>query len=159
MIVGWYGRPMLARARMLNQLCVANNKSLLQAVRVEDQAWIGPLVRSDANGCWECAWRRLQANLRTMQGHNGCNLQRGHGELLPLPMAINRTRAQLTPEELHSFYAFQDQTTAPISRFVALPTATLVANQLAFEILKFVTEAGPLETAESLIEVDLETWC
>ncbi len=150
-------RPMLARARMLNQLCVTHNKNLLQALLVEDQTWIGPLVRSDANGCWECAWRRLQANLSTMQGHNGRNSQREHGELLPLPMAINRTRAQLV-EELHSSYAFQDQTTAPISRFVALPTATLVANQLAFEILKFVTEAGPLETAESLIEVDLETW-
>src|SRR5258708_18041667 len=154
MIVHVSDRPMLARARMLNQLCVTHNKNLLQALLVEDQAWIGPLVRSDANGCWECAWRRLQANLSTMQGHNGLNSQRGHSELPPLSMVIKSTRAQLV-EELHSSYAFQDQTTAPISRFVALPTATLVANQLAFEILKYVAEAGPLEMAESRIEADL----
>jgi len=157
MIVHVSDRPMLARARMLNQLCVTHNKNLLQALLVEDQAWIGPLVRSDANGCWECAWRRLQANLSTMQGHNGLNPQRGHS-VPPLSMVIKSTRAQLV-EELHSSYAFQDQTTAPISRFIALPTAALVANQLAFEILKYVAEAGPLETAESLIEADLETGC
>src|SRR5260370_9097101 len=70
MIVHVSDRRMRGRARMINQLCVTHNKKLLQALLVEDQAWIGPLVRSDANGCWECAWRRLQANLSTMQGHN-----------------------------------------------------------------------------------------
>ncbi len=119
-------RPMLARVKMLNQLCVAHTKNFIQALIVEDQAWIGPLVHPDAKGCWECAWRRLQANLTNMQ-------------------------------KQFSSYAFQDQTTAPISRFVALPTATVIANQLAFEIFKYVTQAGPLMTTESLIEVDLET--
>src|SRR6266566_2317522 len=52
-------RPMLARARVLNQLCITHNKNFIQAILVEDEAWIGPLVRSDTNGCWECAWRRL----------------------------------------------------------------------------------------------------
>src|SRR5262249_47233343 len=53
--------------------------------------------------------------------------------------------------------AFQDQTTTPVSRFVALPTAAFVANLLSFEILKSVTEAGPVETTGNLIEVNLET--
>jgi hypothetical protein len=40
---------------------------------------------------------------------------------------------------------------------VALPTATFIANQLAFEIFKYLTQSGPLTTADSLIEIDLET--
>jgi putative thiazole-containing bacteriocin maturation protein len=119
-------RPMLARARRLNQLCVTHTKNFIQALVVENRAWIGPLVCSGSKGCWECAWRRLQANLTNRQ-------------------------------EQFSSYAFQDQATAPLSRFVALPTATFIANQLAFEIFKYVTQAGPLTTADSLIEIDLET--
>ncbi len=119
-------QPMLARARMLNRLCVTYAKNLLQATVVDDHAWIGPLVRPDVAGCWECAWRRLQGNLANMQEQFSC-------------------------------YDFQDQTTLPISRFVAQPTAALIANQLSFELLKYVTEAGPVETVQKLIEVDLET--
>jgi len=130
---------MLARASLLNRLCVTHKKIFIQAVIVDDHAWIGPLVRPDRrdgqgqaavptalSGCWECAMLRLQGNLTNMQ------------EQLPL-------------------YAFQDQTTAPVSRFVALPTAAFVANQLNFEVFKSITEAGPVETADSLIEVNLET--
>ena len=126
-------RPMLARARMLNRLCVIHKKTLLQAIIVDDHAWIGPLVRGQGQaavpmGCWECAMLRLQGNLTNMR------------EQLPL-------------------YDFQDQTTAPISRFVALPTAAFVANLLGFEVFKSVTEAGPVETKGNLIEVNLETLC
>lgn len=56
--------PMLARARLLNTLCVEQAKILLQACFVNDRVWIGPLVKPDAEGCWECAWRRLQATLQ-----------------------------------------------------------------------------------------------
>jgi bacteriocin biosynthesis cyclodehydratase domain-containing protein len=138
-------RPMLARASMLNRLCVEHKKTLIQAVIVDDHAWIGPLVLPPTNtvgtggrafvptapvrplsGCWECAMLRLQGNLTNRE------------EQLPL-------------------YAFQDQESRPVSRFVALPTAALVANLLNFEVFKSVTEAGPMETAGNLVEVDLET--
>lgn len=119
-------RPMLARAHMLNKHCITHAKTLLQAMIVADHAWIGPLVRPDVTGCWECVWRRLQGNLTNMQ-------------------------------EQFPFYAFQDQPTRPLSRFVALPTAALIANHLGFELLKYVTEAGPMETLQKLIEIDLET--
>jgi len=119
-------RPMLARANMLNKLCVTHAKTLLQAMVVADQAWIGPLVRPGAAGCWECAWRRLQGNLPNMQ-------------------------------EQFLSHDFLDQPALPLSRFVALPTAALIANQLSFELLKYVTEAGPVETIQKLIEIDLET--
>ena len=119
-------RPMLARANMLNKLCVAHAKTLLQAMIVADQAWIGPLVRPGTTGCWECAWRRLQGNLTNMQ-------------------------------EQFPSYAFQDQPTLPLSRSLALPTTALIANQLSFELLKYVTAAGPVETIQQLIEIDLET--
>lgn len=56
-------RPILARAQLLNRLCVEEQKTFIQAVIIGDQAWIGPLVCAEAEGCWECAWRRLQANL------------------------------------------------------------------------------------------------
>ena len=56
-------RPMLARAQLLNRLCVELQKTFIQAIMVDDHAWIGPLVSPETKGCWECAWRRLQANL------------------------------------------------------------------------------------------------
>src|SRR5258708_4598924 len=55
-------QPMLARAQLLNRLCVEEQKTFIQAILVGDHAWIGPLVCSESEGCWECAWRRLQAN-------------------------------------------------------------------------------------------------
>jgi bacteriocin biosynthesis cyclodehydratase domain-containing protein len=136
-------RPMLARASLLNRLCVTHHKHLLQAVLVDDHAWVGPLVSPEAQGCWECAWRRLQGNLTDAQEH---------------------------------IYAFEDQPTtlvplnpvcsgqsnewrvsgSGVSRFVALPTSALVANRLVFEIFKYVTQAGPVETAGHLVEIDLE---
>jgi bacteriocin biosynthesis cyclodehydratase domain-containing protein len=149
-------RPMLARASMLNRLCVTYNKNLLQAVIVDDRAWIGPLVRGQGQdagsaqgtapttGCWECTMLRLQGNLTNMQAQ------------LPL-------------------YAFQDQTTYEANertgeiggtrtgeiggtRTGASPVPTaFVANMLSFEIFKSVTEAGPVETKGHLIEVNLET--
>jgi bacteriocin biosynthesis cyclodehydratase domain-containing protein len=54
--------PQLARVQLLNRLCIAEQKTCLQAVIVGEQAWTGPLVCAQAEGCWECAWRRLQAN-------------------------------------------------------------------------------------------------
>lgn len=56
-------RPMLARAKLFNRLCVEQQKTFIQAIVVDDHAWIGPLVSPETGGCWECAWRRLQANL------------------------------------------------------------------------------------------------
>ena len=56
-------RPVLARAQLLNRLCVELQKPLLQAIVVKDYAWVGPLVCPETGACWECAWRRLQANL------------------------------------------------------------------------------------------------
>lgn len=56
--------PMLARARLLNALCVEQEKTLLQACFLNDQVWVGPLVKPDTEGCWECAWRRLQSTLQ-----------------------------------------------------------------------------------------------
>ncbi len=56
-------RPMLARAQLLNRLCVEQQKTFIQAIVVEDHVWIGPLVCPETSTCWECAWRRLQANM------------------------------------------------------------------------------------------------
>ncbi len=55
--------PMLARARLLNKLCVEQQKTLVQAIVVDGHAWVGPVVSPENKGCWECAWRRLQSNL------------------------------------------------------------------------------------------------
>ncbi|TMC15252.1 MAG: TOMM precursor leader peptide-binding protein [Chloroflexi bacterium] len=125
-IISVSDRPMLARASLLNRLCVMQKKNLLQAVLVDDHAWIGPLVRPDVEACWECAWRRLQGNLSRIH------------QQFPV-------------------YAFANQTTAPLSRFLAGPTAAFVANLLSFEVFKYLTEAGPIETSGHVIEFDLET--
>ncbi|HEU5228976.1 MAG TPA: TOMM precursor leader peptide-binding protein [Ktedonobacteraceae bacterium] len=56
-------QPMLARARLLNKLCAEQQKTLIQAIVVDDHAWVGPMVSPENKRCWECAWRRLQSNL------------------------------------------------------------------------------------------------
>jgi putative thiazole-containing bacteriocin maturation protein len=53
----------LGRAQMLNRLCLEKQKPCIQAVIIDDQAWLGPLVTPENGNCWECAWRRLQANM------------------------------------------------------------------------------------------------
>lgn len=62
-ILHFSDRPMLARAQLLNRLCIQQQKIFIQAIVVDDHVWIGPLVRPETGGCWECAWRRLQSNL------------------------------------------------------------------------------------------------
>jgi len=57
-------RPFLARARLVNQVCVEEGKTLVQAIVLGDHAWIGPLVAPDhPRSCWECAWRRAWPRL------------------------------------------------------------------------------------------------
>lgn len=146
-------QPMLARARMLNTICLMQKKVFIQAAIVDDRAWIGPLVhpssaiwngseytfesgseytqgssehRRAMSGCWECAWRRLQAS-----------------------------RDVVSPQLSH--YAFQDFLTAPLSRFIAQPTAATLANHLCFEIFKYTTGIDQLETVDCLLDLDLET--
>lgn len=57
-------RPRLTRTRMLNRLCQRQKKLFIQAVIVDDHAWIGPLIHPGSDSCWECAWSRLQTNLK-----------------------------------------------------------------------------------------------
>ncbi len=115
-------KPMMARARMLNGLCVEAKKPFVQAIVVDGHAWIGPIwIPEDQSGCWECAWRRLQAN------HS------------------------------HEKYAFRDHPRSQPNEFLAAPTAAIVANQLSFEIFKYLTGTGQLETQRRMIKVDLET--
>lgn len=51
------------RAQLLNRLCREQQKTLIQAMLVDEAAWIGPLVAPTTGTCWECTWRRLQDNL------------------------------------------------------------------------------------------------
>ncbi|GER91517.1 hypothetical protein KDW_56790 [Dictyobacter vulcani] len=64
-IIALADRSSLARARVLNKLCVEQKRTLMQAIVVDEHAWIGPLLRPDTldcGGCWECAWLRLRAH-------------------------------------------------------------------------------------------------
>ncbi|GLV55548.1 hypothetical protein KDH_23920 [Dictyobacter sp. S3.2.2.5] len=54
----------------------------MQAVVVDDRAWLGPLVSPEAGNCWECAWRRLQANLSAFPA------QPSHYEFEDQPLAV-----------------------------------------------------------------------
>jgi bacteriocin biosynthesis cyclodehydratase domain-containing protein len=62
------GPAELPRARMLNRLCLDEGKVLIQAIVQDEQAWIGPLVNAETGNCWECAWRRWQANREAVSG-------------------------------------------------------------------------------------------
>jgi putative thiazole-containing bacteriocin maturation protein len=125
-ILSFSDRPMLARASMLNRLCRTQQKTCLQAVIVANHAWIGPLIHSTRAGCWECAWRRLQAHVSVS-------------------------------DEQFPRSAFQDHPDEPVSRFLAMPVASVIANELSFEIFKYLSGAGPLETESCLLSIDLET--
>ena len=86
-------RPMLARAQLLNRLCVEERKPFIQAIVVDDQAWIGPLVCPETGACWECAWRRRQANLTHHSEHLSqdefCDLPSvAHSQFLSMSKAI-----------------------------------------------------------------------
>lgn len=81
-------RPMLARAQLINRLCVEQQKPLIQAMIANDYAWVGPLVCPETGACWECAWRRLQANLPD---------QFSHGAFLDQP-AVSGSRSLTRPE-------------------------------------------------------------
>ena len=121
-------KPMLARAALLNRICVDQQKPFMQAVLVEDKAWVGPLVQPGKPHCWECAWHRLQANLSTMTDITNLAL-----------------------------YDLQDWPASAVSTNVAATTAAVVANIASFEVFKYLTGAGSLETDEYLIKIDLET--
>ncbi|MEV0701783.1 TOMM precursor leader peptide-binding protein [Saccharopolyspora sp. NPDC050389] len=114
-------KPMLDRARRLNQACVELGTLFVQAIVDGDAAWVGPLVAPGDGACWECARLRVLGRRES-----------GDAEFADRP--------DTTPSE-----------------FLAGPTAAIVANQLAFEVFKHRTEAGPVETADALVRLDLET--
>ncbi|HKR50627.1 MAG TPA: TOMM precursor leader peptide-binding protein [Pseudonocardiaceae bacterium] len=121
-------RPMLGRATMVDRICRAEGKVLVQAVVEGDLAWIGPLISpDDEQGMgWESAWRRLQA-----------------------------TRTGSTAG--HRRFAFNDDLTAPVSEYLTSPTAALVANQASFEVFKHLAGVPVPEPRGQLLRVDLET--
>ncbi len=122
-------RPMLARAAMLDRVCRVAGKTLVQAVVVGDQVWIGPLTGPDDDeqaGGWESAWRRLQAT-RTGSAAGRRN------------------------------FAFIDDPFAPVSEYLTSPTAALAANHASFEVFKYLTGVPASETRGQLLRLDLET--
>ena len=115
-------RPQLGQARLLNRLCKAQKKPFIQALVVDDHAWIGPLIHPESDGCWECGWHRLLTNLSN-------------------------------PVEQLAHYLWPEAS----SRFIALPTAAVVANTLVFELFKHLTGIQHLETEKRVLVIDLET--
>jgi bacteriocin biosynthesis cyclodehydratase domain len=61
------------------------------------------------------------------------------------------------PQDKLADYAFVDHPEHIASPFIAAPTAAVVANLLNFEVFKQIAGAGPRETRDSLLVVDLET--
>lgn len=119
-------RPMLARVQRLNRWCAELKKMFVPAIIINAHALVGPIVSTESEGCWECAWRRLQANTSCLS-------------------------EQLSP------YTFYDQSDTEPGRFFAVSTATLAANRLIFELLKYVTQAGPVEIIGRVVDIDLST--
>ncbi len=121
-------RPMLARAAMVDRACRAQGKVLVQAVVVGDQAWIGPLTGPDDE-------------------------QAGGWE-----SAWRRLQATRTgPSAGRRRFSFADDPLAPISEYLAPPTAALVANHASFEVFKHLAGIPVAETRGQLLRVDLET--
>lgn len=72
--------------------------------------------------------------------------------------AWHRLQANFTPSDADpAAYEFRDGISAPVSSCLAAPTAAVVANITSFELFKYLTGAGPLETNEYLLHINLET--
>jgi bacteriocin biosynthesis cyclodehydratase domain-containing protein len=117
----------LVRARLLNKLCFEEQKPCMQALLVGTEAWIGPLVHPDGEGCWECAWLRWQANQASD----------------PTSAVAERLPEQQSPtcEQL----------------FMDLSTRTMVTQRLIFALFRFFTGLASPETANSVCMVHLPT--
>ncbi len=59
------------------------------------------------------------------------------------------------PADQQIWSLFEDHPTCSISHVVALPTASLIANLLSFELFKYCTEAGSQDILGNLISIDL----
>ncbi|WP_052889346.1 TOMM precursor leader peptide-binding protein [Thermogemmatispora carboxidivorans] len=124
-------RPMMRRSVLLNRLCYQLGKLFLAATIIDTQAWLGPLVSPPQKG---------------QELIHGC-----------WECAWLRLQANLSAETVTAPYDFADYPEAVISYALAAPTAAVVANTLNFELFKYITEAGPLETRGHLLLIDLET--
>jgi bacteriocin biosynthesis cyclodehydratase domain-containing protein len=60
-VVACEGADRAFRMAALNRTCRESGRTLLPVVVVGGVAWIGPVVEPGVAGCWECAWRRLDA--------------------------------------------------------------------------------------------------
>lgn len=101
-------RSMLPRARLINRLCLDEQKMLIQAITGADHAWIGPLVAPGTTGCWECAWRRLQANQAGLA--DDCSRDEWHiSPLVAHDRSLTVTEASLIAQQL-IFALFQSFT-------------------------------------------------
>lgn len=127
-------RPMLARAKLLNRLCIEQQKTLLQAILVDDYAWIGPLVSPGNEGCWECAWRRLQANLTDHSDQFSHNIFQDQpttsgNQALSIPRAT-----MIANRLLFGLFHYFTQTgpTETAGKVVELNLATLLSESHAF---------------------------
>ncbi|MGH2478860.1 MAG: TOMM precursor leader peptide-binding protein, partial [Ktedonobacteraceae bacterium] len=128
-------QPALARARLLNRVCIEEQKTFIQAVIIDERAWIGPLVCPETGNCWECAWRRLQANLTDLtesMARYEFHTQPPTSASQPLTMA----EATLVANQL-LFTLFQHVTqvsaTETAGRLSALDLATLQSESHAFQ--------------------------
>jgi bacteriocin biosynthesis cyclodehydratase domain-containing protein len=79
-----------SRIAALSAACGRAGTTLLPVTVVAGVAWIGPVVRGDRAGCWECAWRRLDSRERAGQAGRpgGADALRD-----PVPTAVLATRA------------------------------------------------------------------
>lgn len=118
--------PLLERAWLLNRLCVEQGKILQQAVLVDDQAWLGPLVRPEHEGCWECAWRRLQANQPQLAGT---------GPVSSRPRSLGESQATVLANRL-LFPVFQhitqSGTSEPANQASVVDLTTFLSERHAF---------------------------
>ncbi|GLV55650.1 hypothetical protein KDH_24940 [Dictyobacter sp. S3.2.2.5] len=121
-------QPMLARARLLNRLCRNQQRVLMQALVIDNHAWIGPLVHPAAKGCWECAWRRLQSNL------------------IALADRLPRYAFDVQPP---------DPVEQPC---VTTTAAGLIANRLLFELFRYCTRIGDAQEDIQITDLDLATF-
>jgi len=53
------GEEDIEELRLLHSVCKAEKKVLLPAVCLHQTGMAGPVVRPEADGCWESAWRRV----------------------------------------------------------------------------------------------------
>jgi hypothetical protein len=141
----------VAELRELHTACKEKQKLFLPAICVEQVGLAGPLVHTDAEGCWESVWRRI---------HKEALEPAEVTETLTVDDAAEMHGAAEATGELKTTEAIEstEQPHKDLRSHLFSSTAgAMLANVIVFELLKTVAGVSSPEQINQFFLLNLET--